>query len=125
VIDRNTKPGRATAVSNSVPASTPVIVTNPLVSDETGATDIRGIQNEHITSGDTEDTQQTSISSSKVPRAGGNANTMIPGSNIAAMSTATLIMALACLAALAFLGFLFIKRKKDEKKKKDEMKEVM
>jgi uncharacterized membrane protein YebE (DUF533 family) len=84
-----------------------------------------GAQNEHITSGDTEDTQQTSISSSNVPRAGGNANAMIPDDNVSAMSTATLIMALSCLAALAFLGFLFIKRKRDEKKKKDEMKEVM
>jgi hypothetical protein len=50
---------------------------------------------------------------------------MIPGDDIAAFSTATLIMALACLAALAFLGFLFIKRNRDEKKKKDAIKEVM
>jgi hypothetical protein len=122
VIDRNTKPGSATTVSNSVPAAIPLVDSNPLAGGLNSAT---GIQNEQITSGDSEDTQQTSISSSNVPRAGGNANTMIPDNDISAMSTATLIMALACLAALAFLGFLFIKRKRDEKKKKDEMKEVM
>jgi hypothetical protein len=127
VVDRNTQPGKATAVSNSAPAAIPAVISNPLANGSAGG-GAANTQNEQITSGDTEDTQQTSISSSKVPRAGGNANTMIPSDDIDALSTATLIMALACLAALAFLGFLFIKRKRDEQKKRDKedvTKEVM
>ncbi|MDR1291967.1 MAG: hypothetical protein LBJ91_01020 [Clostridiales Family XIII bacterium] len=129
--DRNTQPGRATEVSDSAPTAIPAVITNALA-DSAGSADNPGsasiIQNEQITSGDTEDTQQTSISSSIVPRAGGNTNTMTPSGDAAAMSTAAMIMALACLAAFAFSGFLFIKRRKDEKnrmKKRDEIKEAM
>jgi hypothetical protein len=122
VIDRNTTATKAIPTTNEATAAVPAIVaTTPL---EAGAT---GEQNEHITTGEAED-QPTSISSSKVPYAGGNANTTTPNGDVSALSMATFIMALACLAALAFLGFLFIKRKRDEKKNKqnkEKIKEVM
>jgi hypothetical protein len=72
--------------------------------------------NKQTTTGDAEDSQ-ASISSSKVPRAGGNAKTAIPD-DAAALGTATWVMALACLAGFLFLGFLSIKRRKDAKRGK-------
>jgi hypothetical protein len=60
----------------------------------------------------------SSISSSKVPLSEGNANTTTSGVDATAMNTVTLIMALACLAGVLFLGFLLIKRKRDDAKRK-------
>jgi hypothetical protein len=75
---------------------------------------VGGTSNEQSTSGDV-GSDTVPISSSEVPLAGGNATTTTPnGAN--ALGMATLIMALSCLAGMAFLGFLFIKRKRDKKK---------
>jgi hypothetical protein len=69
--------------------------------------------NEQTTSGEVGN-EMVPIPSSEVPLAGGNAATTGPGDSSDALGMATFIMALSCLAALIFLTFLFMKRKKDE-----------
>ncbi|MDR2163857.1 MAG: hypothetical protein LBO70_08015 [Clostridiales Family XIII bacterium] len=81
--------------------------------------DLDSAPNEQITSGDIGN-NTVPISSSEVPLAGGNTKPTTQGDGASALNMATLIMALSCLAAFAFLGFLFIKRRKEEKKLKAE-----
>jgi hypothetical protein len=79
--------------------------------------------NEQIPSGDIG--EPASISSSEVPLAGGNATTTTGTKGNDALNTALLVMALACFAAFVFVTVLFIKRRRDEEKRKDEASEMV
>jgi hypothetical protein len=101
-------------VTSDTSGLAPVVANVPLL--PTGVGSAQGALNEQISSGDVGN--EVPISSSEVPLAGGNATSTIPDGGAAALNMATLIMALACLAGVVFLGFLLIKRKRDEKQLK-------
>jgi hypothetical protein len=95
-----------------------------------GASGERGDRNgqndrdEQISTGDVE-YNGDSIPSSEVPRAGGNTTTPIPIEDATGLNMALLVTAIICLTAFLTLGFLWIKKRREEQKEKEEMKEVL
>jgi hypothetical protein len=109
---------RTVAISREGATNDPPPLTPPVTEGPSGMVNSpQGASNEQISSGDVG--SEVPISSSEVPLAGGNATSTIPDDSAAALNMATLIMALACLAGVVFLGFLLIKRKRDEKRLKE------
>ncbi|MDR2156827.1 MAG: hypothetical protein LBO81_03490 [Clostridiales Family XIII bacterium] len=124
--DPSVKPGGGNPPSGNAARGNSSVNSNPVntVSTSAGggnadngsdATAERGMGNliEQTTSGEVGD-NTAPIPSSEVPRAGGNENTLIPGDDAAKLNMALLVLAAVCLVAVLTLGFLLIKRKREE-----------